>query len=88
MVKVIVFHYSNEGRLPKLSKEELAELANKFYDALKEHPDVKYNGTFVDDYGRGICEWDAPNVEAVNEVIEKGLGKPPIDGTIAVKRVL
>jgi len=88
MVKVIVFHYSDEGRLPKLSREELADFSNRFYDVLKEYPDVKYNGTFVDDEGRGICEWEAPNVEAVNEVIRKVLGRPPIDGTIAVKRVL
>lgn len=36
----------------------------------------------------GICDWEAPNVEVVKEVIEKALGAPPVDPVIEVKRVL
>jgi hypothetical protein len=44
--------------------------------------------TYVDNEGKGICDWDAPNVEVVNEILNKVLGGPPVDGAIEVKRVL
>jgi len=88
MVKILVFHYSEEGRLPKLSQKELEEIMRKFYDVLKDYPNVKFNGTYVDENGMGICDWEAPNPEIVKEIIEKALGSPPIDPVIAVKRVL
>ena len=34
MSKVIVFHYTEGGRLPKLSESELNEIMRKIYDAL------------------------------------------------------
>jgi len=88
MVKVIVFHYTDNDRLPKLSKNELNEIMKNIYNELKNYPDVKYNGTYVDNEGKGICDWDAPNVEVVNEILNKVLGRPPVDGAIEVKRVL
>ena len=88
MVKVIVFHYTDDGRLPKLSKNELNEIMKNIYDELKNYPDVKYNGTYVDNEGKGICDWDAPNAEVVNEILNKVLGGSPVDGAIEVKRVL
>jgi hypothetical protein len=45
MVKVIVFHYTDDGRLPKLSKNELNEIMKNIYHELKNYPDVKFNGT-------------------------------------------
>ena len=88
MAKVIVFHYTEEGRLPKLSEEELNDIMKKFYDVLKDYPHVKFNGTYVDENGMGICDWEAPNAEVVKEIVEKALGSPPADPTIVVKRVL
>ena len=88
MVKVIVFHYTDEGRLPPLSSGELSDLKKKFDSELEKHPDVTFNGTFVDDSGRGICDWDAPGAEAVNDIIKAVLGAPPADGTVVVKQVL
>lgn len=73
MAKVIVFHYTEKDRLPKLSKEELNEIMKRFYDVLKEYPDVKFNGTCVDENGMGICDWEAPNAEIVKEIVEKGV---------------
>ncbi|MCW3136298.1 MAG: DUF4242 domain-containing protein [Canidatus Methanoxibalbensis ujae] len=86
MAKVLVFHFTEEGRLPKLSGEERREIMNRFYEILKEYPDVKFNGTYVDEKGMGICDWEAPN--AVREIVEKALGKPPVDPVVVVKRVL
>ena len=86
MAKVIVFHYTDKGKLPNLSKDEVDEIMRNIYDELKEYPDVKFNGTFVDKEGRGICEWEAPNADVVKEIIEKVLGEPPADGTTGVTR--
>ena len=69
MAKVIVFHYTDAGRLPPLSTAELTNLKTKFDSELKKHPDVTFNGTFVDDSGRGICDWDAPSAEVVSDII-------------------
>ncbi|OQX87818.1 MAG: hypothetical protein B6D55_02115 [Candidatus Omnitrophica bacterium 4484_70.2] len=88
MAKVIVFHYTERGRLPKLSREEINEIKKKFYEELKNYSDVWFNGTFVDEEGRGICEWEAPNAEVVEEIVKKVIGQPPVDGTVVVKRLL
>ena len=88
MVKILVFHYSEEGRLPKLSQKELEEIMRKFYDVLKDYPNVKFNGTYVDENGMGICWWEAPNAEVVKEIVKKASGAPPTDPTIVVERVL
>jgi hypothetical protein len=88
MGKVIVFHYTDRGKLPKLTENELNELMGKFYDELKNYPDVKLNGTFVDEEGRGMCDWEAPDADVVKEIVKNVLGEPPADGAISVKRVL
>jgi|GEM_PF-3063466 len=52
---IVVFHFTDRGRLPKLSDKELREIRAKFLDVLKEYPDVTFYGTWVDDNGMGIC---------------------------------
>lgn len=88
MAKVLVFHFTENGRLPALSKEEADGITSKIVDELKNYPEVKFNGTFVDENGKGICDWEAPNAEVVNEIVEKVLGAPPADGVIVVTKVL
>ena len=88
MAKVLVFHYTEGGRLPKLSKRELEDIMKQFYEVLKDYPEVKFNGTYVDENGMGICDWDAPNADVVKEIVEKVLGAPPADPVIVVNRVL
>ena len=88
MAKVLVFHYTDKGRLPKLSPEEIEGIKKKLGAEVEKHPDVKFNGTFVDEEGSGICYWEAPNAEVVNEIIKEVLGEPPVDGTAVVKQVL
>jgi len=88
MAKIIVFHYTEAGRLPKLSREELIDIRNKFLDVLKDYPDVHFNGTFINENGMGICDWEAPSAEMVKEVVQKALGSPPGDPVIEVKQVL
>ena len=59
MAKVIVFHFTEKGRLPKLSEEELKEIRRKFLEVLKDYPDVTFHGTYVNEEGMGICDWEA-----------------------------
>ncbi|MGP3702951.1 MAG: nickel-binding protein [Candidatus Bathyarchaeota archaeon] len=88
MAKVLVFHYTEKGRLPKLGKKELNDVLKKLYDVLKDYPDVRFNGTYVDEKGMGICDWEAPSADVVKEIVKKVLGAEPADPVIVVKRVL
>jgi len=88
MPLVVVFHFTEKGRLPKLSEEERKEIREKFLEALKGYPNVTFYGTWVDEMGRGVCLWDAPSIEVVNEIVEKVLGSPPNDPVIVGKKVL
>ena len=88
MAKVLIFHYTKEGRLPKLSKKELEDIVKQLDDVLKDYPEVKFNGTYVDENGMGICDWEAPNANIVKEILKKVLGAPPADPAIVVRRVL
>lgn len=88
MARIFVFHFTEKGRLPKLSKKELTNIRNKFLDVLKDYPAVHFNGTFVDENGIGICDWEAPGVEIVKEIVKKVIGTPPVDPVIVVKQVL
>lgn len=87
MAKILVFHYTDEGRLPKLTREQFVDARNKFLDVLKDYPNVHFNGTYVDENGMGVCDWEAPSPEIVKEVVQKALGAPPSDPVIAVKQV-
>jgi len=88
MAKILVFHYTEEGRLPKLSKKELEDIMTQLYEVLKDYPEAKFNGTYVDENGMGICDWEAPNANIVKEILKKVLGAPPADPVIVVERVL
>ena len=91
MVTVIVFHFTEKGLLPtKLSEEAYRSLRTEIDKVLEDpkYKDVYFNGTFVDENGKGVCLWNAPNAEIVKEVIEEVLGCPPVDGAIEVKQVI
>ncbi len=83
-----MFHFTEKGRLPILSKEEYAEIRKRFPEVLKDYPDVTFYGTWVDEKGMGICLWEAPSVETVREIVKKALGQPPADPVIQVRKVL
>ena len=88
MAKVLVFHYTDAGRVPKLSKKELEDIMKQFYEVLKGYPEVKFNGAYVDEDGMGICDWEAPNADVVKEILKNVMGAPHADPVIVVKRVL
>ena len=85
MARVLVIHYTDKGRLPlkQINKDELLGKAGEW---LKANPDVKFNGSFANNDGVGICDWDAPSAEKVKVAIE-ALGVP-YDTITEVNQVL
>jgi hypothetical protein len=88
MAKIIVYHYSPAARVPSLTPAQCADIRQKFDAVLRAYPGVVFHGVFVGANGQGICEWDAPSVDVVNEIITKVDGHPPLDGAVEVKRIL
>ena len=85
MARVLVIHHTDKGKLPlkQLNKDELLSKAGEW---LKANPDVKFNGSFANTDGVGICDWDAPSTEKVKVAIE-ALGVP-YDTIVEVNQVL
>ena len=79
-----MIHLNN--RLPKLDEAAKQALLKKAQELLARYPGVKFNGSFVDDEGVGICDWEAPDAETVERIV-KELGAP-YDKVVAVKQVL
>lgn len=87
MAKIIVFHFIEAERVPKLTERELKDLREKFDEELKNYPGVFFT-TYLDENGMGICDWEAPDTETVKEIEKKVLGSPPADPVILVRKVL
>lgn len=89
MVRVIVFH-TGEDKLPEASEEELKEIQEAVVGELEGYEDVKYNGTFADEEGMGFCDWEAPDADTVEKILEdSGVAeKVPNSGISEVEQVL
>lgn len=87
MPLIIVFHFTQAGKLPNLAEDVRRDVRAKFLEVLKDYPDVTFYGTWVDEEGRGVCLWEAPSAETVKEIVAKVLGSPPADPVIEVKKV-
>ena len=88
MAKIIVYHYTRAARVPSLTPAQCAEIRQNYEAVLRDYPGVVFQGVFVDANGQGICEWDAPSVALVNEIITRVDGRPPVDGAVAVRKIL
>jgi len=76
MAKFYVIHYTEQGRLPKLTPEQVPAMKQAMQDTLSKHPELTYNGTMFDpNTGIGVCDWDGPTAQAVEDVM-KALGVP------------
>lgn len=87
MARVLVVHYTESGRFPKLTDEKKSEIQKKAGEVLKRYPEVRFNGSYIDEDGIGVCEFEAPNAEVVEKFC-KELGAAPYDKVIVVNRVL
>jgi hypothetical protein len=71
MVRVLVIHLKK--KLPKLDEKAKEELMKKAQEVLKNYPGVQFKGTFVDENGIGVCDWEAPRC---GDGGESGQGAP------------
>lgn len=87
MAKVLVLRY-NKGKLPPsaVTDEVKQQLGGAMEKYLKENPEVKFNGLWVNEEGVGICDWEAPNAELVKSFIDSAGGA--YDEIVAVEKVL
>ena len=87
MAKVFVMRH-NKGKLPPsaLTDEFKNQVGGAMEKYLKENPEVKFNGLWVNGEGIGICIWDAPNAESVKSFIDSVGGT--YDEIVAVEKVL
>ncbi len=90
MARIITMRYSEEGRLPDASHDELEDLQANVVETVEKYDDVEFKGTFANDEGMGICEWEAPDVDTVVEIYEESgaIEVAPSDEIIEVDQVL
>jgi hypothetical protein len=75
MVRVLVIHLKKN--LLRLDERAKADLLKKAQEVLKKYPGVQFKGTFVDEEGVGVCDWEAPDAATVERVV-KELKVPPV----------
>ena len=76
MARILELHLTPKGRVQKpTTPEQLKQFKEVFEKALKQNPQVRYKGTFVDRDGVGMCDWEAPNAQAVEKIC-RGLNLP------------
>jgi hypothetical protein len=69
MVRVLAIHLKK--RLPRLDERAKADLLKKAEEVLKRYPGVQFKGSFVDESGVGVCDWEAPDAATVEKVIKE-----------------
>ena len=90
--KIILFHVK-DNLLPELSKAELKQIRDDFYEELKNYPSGIRIDTYVNENGVGICDWILPDeikdpVKTVEEIVEKVLGSNAADPVVKVNKVI
>ena len=84
MARILVIHYTEKGRLPKLTPEQQEEINERLAKALEENPEVKCKGVYVDAEGIGVCEWEAPDAKIVEKIVRDVI-KAPYDKVVLVE---
>lgn len=56
-------------------------------DRLEEEEEVEFNGTLVNEEGKEICDWEAPNADIVKEILDEVI-EAPYDEVIEVEQTL
>ena len=62
------------------------DVVTKVTEQLRNYPNVKFNGLWVNEDGVGTCDWEAPDAENVKKIVE-AVGSP-YDEIVEVKKVL
>lgn len=88
MARIIVYHYSPAARVPKLNAEQCADVRRRFEAVVKDYPGVVFHGVFIGPTGQGFCDWEAPSVDVVKEIVTKVDGHPPVDDVGEIKQIV
>lgn len=88
MARIIVFHHAPAARVPQLTAEQCADVRGRFDCVIREYPGVVFHGVFVDAKGQGFCEWEAPSVDVVKEIVTRVDGHPPLDDVCEVRQII
>lgn len=76
MARILELHLTPKERVQKpATAEHLKQFKEAFEKVLKQNPQAKYKGPFVDKDGVGVCDWETPNAQAVERIC-KGLSLP------------
>ena len=90
MSKILVMRYA-DGLIPPddLNEEKKKEIGEKLGAFLKDNPETKFNGLWLDGDGMGVCDWEAPDVETVEKALD-AVGMPLCerDEIIEVEKVM
>ncbi len=78
MTTVLEIHL--EEKLPLLSDDEMEE-AN---EVIEQYPDVELKRILVSEGGIAVEEWEAPDAETVEEIIDKVMGPNHCDTIVEV----
>ncbi len=87
LVKVFVLRH-DKGKFPPSAltdevKKQVGEALEKY---IKENPEVKFNGLWVNEEGVGVCQWDSPDTESVKRFFDS-IGDT-YDEIVAVEKIL
>lgn len=83
MVKVLEIHY--EKKLPELDKEDLGEVKENLQAFLSDYPNTELKKILVSEEGIAVEEWEAPDAETVEEIVEKLMGPDHCDCVVEVE---
>lgn len=90
MSKVLAIRYTDDGKLPDVPEKEFQQLQDTVMELLEQRDNIEFNGTYVNEEGIGVCEWDAPSAEDVQEIYEEaGVNRmAPADDIIEVDQAM
>jgi hypothetical protein len=72
MARILELHLTPKGRVQRpATPEQLKQFKEAFQKVLRQNPQVKYKGTFIDKDGVGICDWEAANAQAVEKICKE-----------------
>jgi hypothetical protein len=71
LVKVFVLRH-DKGKIPPsaLTDEAKKQIGEALENHIKENPEVKFHGLWVNEEGVGVCQWDAPDAESLKRFFD------------------
>lgn len=83
MARILEIHH--EKRLPEMSDEDLEEVREGLQAFLSDYPNTELKEILVSEEGIAVEEWEAPDAETVEEIVEKLMGPDHCDCVVEVE---